>query len=103
MAVIVQVNFPMQGPWGEEMAAAYGTLAKSINDEPGFIWKVWIENETEQSAGGIYLFEDRATGQAYVDMHTKRLAGFGITGAEFRISETNEALTALNHGRLSAS
>ena len=100
MAVILQVNFPMQGPWGDEMASAYGPLAESINDEPGFIWKVWIEDEAAQTAGGIYLFEDRATAAAYAEMHAARMAGFGVTDAEFVISDINEALTSITHGRL---
>ena len=45
MAVLVQVNFAMQGPWGAEMSEAFRGLAESINAEPGFIWKVWIEDE----------------------------------------------------------
>lgn len=40
MQVILQVDFPYQGPWGEQMADAMKTLAESINDEPGFIWKI---------------------------------------------------------------
>lgn len=102
MAVILQVNFPMQGPWGDEMASAFGTLGESINEEPGFIWKVWIEDEAAQTAGGIYLFEDRATAEAYADMHSKRMAGFGVSDAVFVISDINEALTAITRARLTA-
>lgn len=25
---------------------------------PGLLWKVWLMNEAEQAAGGIYLFAD---------------------------------------------
>jgi hypothetical protein len=31
-------------------------------------------------AGGIYLFADRASAEAYLAMHTARLKGFGIPG-----------------------
>ena len=31
MAVAVQVNFPMQGPWGAEMAEAFRGLAENVN------------------------------------------------------------------------
>nr|WP_199721133.1 YdhR family protein [Neisseria weixii] len=36
---ILQVDFPYQGPWGEEMAAGMKTPAESIAQEPGLIWK----------------------------------------------------------------
>lgn len=35
-------------------------LADSISQEPGFIWKIWTENQDTQEAGGIYLFQARA-------------------------------------------
>lgn len=53
MQVILQVDFPYQGPWGDEMAAAMEGLAQSINQEPGFIWKIWTENQQTQRAGAF--------------------------------------------------
>lgn len=38
--VLVYVEFPFKGPWGEEMAAGMKDLAESIAAEPGFVWKV---------------------------------------------------------------
>lgn len=102
MAVLVQVNFPYSGPWGAEMSAAMEPLAASINAEPGFVWKVWIENQTEGTSGGIYLFETLPDAQAYVAMHTDRLAGFGITGVDARFFDVNEPLTTLNRACLTA-
>ena len=96
MAVLVQVNFPMQGPWGSEMAEAFRGLAESINAEPGFIWKVWIEDQAAGLSGGIYLFETREQAEAYVAMHTERLASFGITDVTVVYSDVNETLTQLN-------
>lgn len=100
MAVLVQVNFPLQGPWGEEMAEAFKGLAESINAEPGFIWKVWIEDQAAGRSGGIYLFETREQAEAYVEMHTERLAGFGITDVSATYSDVNETLTRLNRASL---
>ena len=102
MAVLVQVNFPLQGPWGEEMAEAFKGLAESINAEPGFIWKVWIEDQAAGRSGGIYLFETREQAEAYVEMHTERLAGFGITDVSATYSDVNETLTQLNRASLTA-
>lgn len=100
MAVLVQVNFPYSGPWGSEMSAAMQPLAASINDEAGFLWKVWIENQSEGTSGGIYLFETLEDAQGYVAMHTARLAEFGITGVQAVFSDVNEPLSILNHAVL---
>lgn len=55
MAVILQVDFPSEGPFGESMSQAYRELAESINLETGMLWKIWTENGQTQEAGGIYL------------------------------------------------
>lgn len=101
MAVVAQVNFPMQGPWGAEMTEAFRGLAESINDEPGFLWKVWIEDQAAGLSGGIYLFESRDQAEAYVAMHTERLAGFGISKVTVTYSDVNEELSRLNRAHLS--
>lgn len=100
MAYLLQVDFSMEGPFGEEMVSAFTDLAKSINEEPGFIWKIWTENEVTKEAGGIYLFETKADAEKYLDKHTKRLNSFGIMDIRGKIFETNEALSKINHGPL---
>ncbi|AOV07552.1 monooxygenase [Sporosarcina ureilytica] len=101
MAYILQVDFKHEGPFGEEMVAAFSDLAKSINEEKGFIWKIWTENEETKEAGGIYLFETKEDAKNYLDMHTKRLEDFGVTNVNAKIFTANDALTAINHGKLS--
>jgi len=53
MAVLLQIDFPSSGPFGDQMADAYADLAASISTEPGLLWKIWTENADDQSAGGI--------------------------------------------------
>ena len=98
MSYILQVDFPMGGPFGDEMATAFNELAQSINEEEGFIWKVWTENTTTKEAGGIYLFETAETAEKYLHMHSVRLAEFGITNVNGKIFAVNSTLTAINHG-----
>ena len=62
MAVLLQVDFPFTGPWGDEMAAGMEALAVSIAQEPGLLWKIWTENRETDEAGGIYLFAGAASG-----------------------------------------
>ena len=48
------------------MTHALKGLAESIAQEPGLIWKIWTENAATHEAGGIYLFTDRASAEAYL-------------------------------------
>ncbi len=97
MAVIMYVDFPHAGPFGEEMAAMLEGLAKSINDEPGFIWKYWTQDEKEKTAGGVYLFETREDAEKYLAMHSERLSKMGYSDIRGRVFEINEQLSAINH------
>lgn len=98
MAVLVQFDFPFQGPFGDELASVARDLATSINEEPGFLWKIWLENPTVKEAGGIYLFRDLETARSYVDKHTARLGQFGVTNPNVKMFEINEPLTRMTHG-----
>ena len=98
MNKLVQVDFPFPGPFGSDMAEQLKGLAESINDEPGFIWKLWTENENAKQAGGIYLFESEQTATAYIEKHTERLKGFGISEINVKIFDINDALSKINNG-----
>ncbi len=98
MPTLLQVDFPFTGPFGDEMAAALSDLALAISEEPGFIWKIWTENETEKIAGGTYLFANEAYARAYLEMHIERLKGFGITGVSGKVFDVNEALSETTRG-----
>ena len=65
MKQILQINlkFKVTRP---ELEKAFLEVAQSIADVKGLIWKVWLMNEAEKSAGGIYLFEDDASVKAYL-------------------------------------
>ena len=54
---ILQLNFKLNVPAGE-YAQACDQLARAFAEVPGLRWKIWILNEAESEAGGIYLFED---------------------------------------------
>jgi hypothetical protein len=98
MAYVLQVDFTMNGPFGEEMAAEFSGLAHSINEEEGFMWKIWTESPESNVAGGIYIFETKETAEKYLEMHTKRLAGFGITDVNAKILAINSKLTKITNG-----
>ncbi len=93
---LLQIDFNFAGPFGEEMSQTLVGLAESINHEPGFIWKIWTENQADQVAGGIYLFEDEATAKAYLKMHSARLKELGVKKVRGQIFDVNVPLSTLN-------
>ncbi len=50
--------------------------------------------------GGVCLFKDEASAQAYVSKHTQRLASFGIADVRAKVFRVNAALTQMTHGPL---
>ena len=100
MAYLLQVDFPYQGPWGDEMTSALRGLAESIANEPGLIWKIWTENQAAGEAGGIYLFNDLPSAEAYLAMHAQRLLGFGVPLVNGKVFEVNEALSLIDRAPL---
>ncbi len=101
MAVLLQVDFPFAGPWGKEMAAGMQALAASIAHEPGLLWKIWTENRNSGEAGGIYLFADAVSAEAYLQMHRARLLGFGIPVVNAKLFDINLPLSLIDRAPLS--
>lgn len=99
---LLQIDYEYSGPWGAEMADRYSDLAKSIASVPGLICKVWTENEQEGEAGGIYLFEDEASLDAYLGPKIERMESAGISGIRAKKFDVNASLTRITRGRLSA-
>ena len=98
MAVLLQIDFPSPGPFGDQMADAYADLAAGTSTEPGLLWKIWTENPTDRLAGGIYLFADEASARAYAEMHIKRVEARGVTSIRALFFDVIEPLTAITRG-----
>ena len=62
---IVQINFEFKNSKEafEEGAAKIATMFATI---PGLQWKIWLMNADKKEAGGIYLFEDKASADNYL-------------------------------------
>jgi len=68
MKKILQINFKFKIP-GSELEKAFLQVAPRFGpsgDVKGLLWKIWLVNEAEKSAGGIYLFEDDASVNAFL-------------------------------------
>ena len=97
---LVQFDFPFAGPFGAEMSAAMADLAQDIAGEPGLLWKIWTESQETGEAGGIYLFADAASADAYIAKHSARLQSFGVSGILARSFAVNETLSRIDRAPL---
>jgi len=68
MKKILQVNFKFKvtRPELEKAFLEAAPLFGSGGAVKGLLWKIWLMNEAEKSAGGIYLFKDDASVEAYL-------------------------------------
>lgn len=97
---LLQIDFNMKGPWGEEMSKGFEDLAKDIATEKDLIWKIWTENEATGEGGGIYLWENEKALDRYLIKHTARLQSFGITDINSKKFDVNIPLTDICRGKL---
>lgn len=96
---ILQINFRF-----EMTASAYNELVRPLAEPiaavQGLTWKVWLMNEAEHEAGGIYLFESAQAAQAYLQGPIVTQLGQHpqITNISARLFEVAQDLTAVTHG-----
>src|SRR5262249_38711164 len=95
MLTALLFRFPSPGPWGKELTEAAHDLAHDIANEPGLVWKIWLENRETGHAGGIYLFADAAAAARYREKHERRLAAMGLTGVAAHAFAVNAELSVL--------
>lgn len=96
---LLQINLKFSVPTGD-LKTAFDGLVNDIAAVPGLRWKIWILNEEEHEAGGIYLFEDKDSIQAY--LQGPIVAGLNAHPALSDISvkqfDVVEDLTAVTRG-----
>jgi len=81
----------------EQVAAP---LAQTIADVVGLRWKIWLLNPAQCAAGGVYLFDDAASADAYLSgavvAELRRHPALSAwTVQQFAVIE---AVTAITHG-----
>lgn len=84
--------------------AEYVQLMKPIIDEilnaPGLRWKIWLINESQCTAGGLYLFDDSSSVQTFLasPLIDRLLHHPAFTDVRVLPFDVLEAETALTHG-----
>lgn len=93
--VIAQVNynsdFSVERPREEKIQ-----MAESRATIPGFIWKVWLRNKDEGRGGGIFLFEDRASAEAWVEGRKTRVFHPSTSNITVELFDVDEELSRIS-------
>ena len=98
---ILQVNMKFSIPRAD-LEAAWLDVAQPIADCPGLRWKVWLMNEGEHEAGGIYLFESEAAAQSYLagPIVAALKASPAVSDISAKLFDVLESHTAITRGPL---
>jgi hypothetical protein len=96
---VLQVNFTFTTSRAE-LEAAWLQIAQPIADVPGLRWKVWLMNEAERQAGGLYLFESETEAQLYLDgpIVAALKASPGISNISAKLFDVLERHSAITKG-----
>lgn len=97
---ILQVNLRFSGLTRSELEQVWLPAARPLVDIRGLRWKIWLMNESEHLAGGIYLFDDEASAQAFL---AGPVVGAlkndpAISDLHARMFDVMEQHTAITHG-----
>ena len=63
---VLHLRFKLRVP-PEVLLAECGEAATVIASVEGLIWKIWVLQQEECEMGGMYLFADRETAEAYLN------------------------------------
>ncbi len=98
---ILQINYKFNSS-NAEHTAMVTPMAGAIAAVPGLAWKVWLMNEADREAGGIYLFESREAAQRF--LNSPAVKGFAaqpsLTAFRVKLFETVESLSKITRGPL---
>ena len=94
MPIVLQVNFTPSAEQSRESDQAKRSRARVTASLAHLHWKIWIHNE--DSRGGIYLFSDRASAEAWGEgVLRTRLTRAGATNVSIRYFEIDEETSAI--------
>src|SRR5262249_30820130 len=98
---ILQINYQFKSSVAE-FTQLVTPNADFIAAVPGLVWKVWLLNEADREAGGIYLFESQEAAQAFAN--SDAIKGFAshpiIANLNAKMFAPDEALSKITRAPL---
>jgi hypothetical protein len=102
---LLQVNYRREhGQQNHDQAEYMLAAAEKISGLPGLQWKIWIYDDSEGAAGGIYLFDTEEHARAWGDDMLPGSLGElpGVSDIEARYFDVDERLTGITRGPVAA-
>jgi hypothetical protein len=98
---ILQINYKFNSPRAEHTALVTPS-AQHLAVVPGLVWKIWLVNEADREAGGMYLFESAEQAQAFLQSALVRDFAAHPTLSAFSVKmfEPVESLSKITRGPL---
>lgn len=98
---ILQINYKINSPRADHTALVT-PMAEPIASAPGLVWKIWLMNEADHEAGGIYLFESREAAEGFANSPAVKdfVAHPMISSVSAKLFEPDEALSKVTRGPL---
>ncbi|TET47745.1 hypothetical protein E3J62_00680 [candidate division TA06 bacterium] len=98
-AKLMQLNFKFSVS-KDEYEQAVSPLAEKFAAVEGLRWKIWMMNEADGEAGGIYLFNDEASLKAFLEGPLVAQVTSHPALSDFSVKQfdTMEKLTAITRG-----
>ena len=102
MKKVLQINFTLKVKT-PELFQAFQRQAPRFGpsgDVKGLKWKIWLLNESNNSAGGIYLFEDQASVDSYLggDIVKMMKNSPALSNMEIKVFDFIPELTKISRG-----
>jgi hypothetical protein len=101
---LLQVNYRRKHGQGNKDQAEYLlAAAERIAEVPGLQWKIWIYDDENQRAGGIYLFDSEEHARAFGDRIPDSLNKLpGVGDIDRRYFDVDERLSEITRGPVGA-
>jgi hypothetical protein len=96
---MLQLNFKFSVT-GDEYTQAVTPLAEKFAEVPGLRWKIWIINEAESEAGGIYMFDDEKSLKAMLEgpLAAQVTSHPALSDFSVKLFDVMEGVTATTRG-----
>ena len=92
------VTFNLSGISKQEYEKLCDQLAPAFSDMPGLLTKLWLAGEGSNTYGGVYLWRDKASYEAYLESDVFKGVGShpgfsNVESAVYGILESPSAIT----------
>jgi Putative mono-oxygenase ydhR len=98
---VLHLRFKLRVPPDVLLAKSRET-ASFIASVEGLIWKIWVSQEEEFEMGGIYLFANRETAEAYLNHPIVEAVGLNpnVVSTHSQLWDVESSLSALTRAPL---